>query len=282
MPRIPRTTMVTLDQAGAGASHVRLVPPSPALRARVQHLWVETLASTGSAGHGLDAWRIVADHCGHLLYHRLRGTNGVLAHRLVLVGPRTVAVDIDKRRRLVTAGVRLQPWSLAALFGVTAAELSDRGVALEGALGSHAAVLAEQLEAAMPEELPGVLERWLTPLARAAESRAERCARNAARLLADATACSDTASALGISSRRLRALMHEQIGLAPKSFARIVRLHGALERARAAGRAASWSRIAAASAFTDQSHLIHEFRELLGETPGAWARRALKPRDRRP
>ncbi|MGH8545052.1 MAG: helix-turn-helix domain-containing protein [Gammaproteobacteria bacterium] len=266
--------MVTLDQAGAGAASVCAVPPSPALRARVQHFWIETRQSTGD--RGLGAWRIVADHCGHLLYHRVRGPDGTLAHRLVLVGPRTVAVDIDKRRRLVNAGVRLQPWALPALFDVTAAELSDRGMALYDVLGRRASALADQLEAAAPEELPGVLERWLTPFALAAEFRDERRARYAARLLAGATACGDTASELGISSRRLRGLMHEQIGLAPKTFARIVRLHDALERARAAGGAASWSRIAAVSAFTDQAHLIREFKDLLRETPGTWVRRSSK------
>ncbi|MGH7575907.1 MAG: helix-turn-helix domain-containing protein [Longimicrobiales bacterium] len=264
--------MVTLDQAGAGAASVRLVPPSPALQERVQHLWVETPEAAGA--QGLAAWRIVADHCGHLLYHRLRGPDGVVAHRLVLVGSRTTAVDSDKRGRLATAGVRLQPWSLPALFGASAAELADRAVALTDILGSSAAALADQLEAAAPEELPTVLERWLSPLAAATKSQAEQHACYAARLLAGATACGEAASKLGISSRRLRSLMHEQVGLAPKAFARIVRLHRVLERARAAGGVACWSRIAAANAFTDQAHLIREFRDLLGETPGVWARRA--------
>lgn len=164
--------MVTLDQAGAGVASVRLVPPSPALRGRVQHLWVETPEATGA--EGLAAWRIVADHCGHLLYHRVRGADGVVAHRLVLVGSRNTAVDIDKRGRRMTAGFRLQPWSLPALFGVTAAELADRAVALTDVLGSSAAALADQLEAATPEELTTVLERWLAPFASAAKSQAER------------------------------------------------------------------------------------------------------------
>lgn len=53
----------------------------------------------------------------------MRAADGTVTHRLMLVGPRTVAVDIDKRRRLVTAGVRLQPWSLRVLFDVTAKDL---------------------------------------------------------------------------------------------------------------------------------------------------------------
>jgi AraC-like DNA-binding protein len=38
-----------------------------------------------------------------------------------------------------------------------------------------------------------------------------------------------------------------------------------------------WTDIAASAGYYDQSHLISEFHELVGITPGAWTRRTTSP-----
>lgn len=74
------------------------------------------------------------------------------------------------------------------------------------------------------------------------------------------------AEELGWSRRRIVARFREEIGLPPKTVARLLRF----ERAR--GLAAleedpDWSRIALSSGYFDQSHLVNDFRRITGRTP---------------
>lgn len=71
------------------------------------------------------------------------------------------------------------------------------------------------------------------------------------------------ASELGWSRKRLAARFREQIGLTPKSAARLLRF----ERARELAGTMSWGELAFACGFADQPHLIAEFRSFTGSTP---------------
>jgi AraC-like DNA-binding protein len=68
---------------------------------------------------------------------------------------------------------------------------------------------------------------------------------------------------LGWSRKRLAARFREQIGLTPKSAARLLRF----ERARSLAGKMSWGELAFACGFADQPHLIAEFRSFTGRTP---------------
>jgi AraC-like DNA-binding protein len=76
---------------------------------------------------------------------------------------------------------------------------------------------------------------------------------------------------IGVTERQLQRAYREQIGLAPKAMARIVRLHALLERLALAP-VSSWAALAHESGFADQAHLNHEFKELTGSSPGAFVR----------
>jgi AraC-like DNA-binding protein len=74
------------------------------------------------------------------------------------------------------------------------------------------------------------------------------------------------AAELGWSRKRIVARFREQIGLAPKTYARLLRFEHALSLAQRAERP-DWGRIAFQSGYYDQSHLIHDFRDISGHTP---------------
>jgi len=63
----------------------------------------------------------------------------------------------------------------------------------------------------------------------------------------------------------------ESVGIGPKEFARTVRLQRAV---RSAATSKDWARIAADADYYDQAHLIGDFREPVGLTPGAFLKRA--------
>jgi AraC-like DNA-binding protein len=82
------------------------------------------------------------------------------------------------------------------------------------------------------------------------------------------------AERLGVTARHLRRAFTESVGIGPKEFARTGRLQRAVRMAAASK---DWARIAADAGYYDQAHLIADFRELVGLTPGAFLRRAGGP-----
>jgi AraC-like DNA-binding protein len=58
----------------------------------------------------------------------------------------------------------------------------------------------------------------------------------------------------------------QQVGLPPKTAARLVRFERAQRRLDRRGQT-SWADIAAESGYADQAHLVREFRDFTGTTP---------------
>jgi AraC-like DNA-binding protein len=78
----------------------------------------------------------------------------------------------------------------------------------------------------------------------------------------------ELADELGWSHRRLIARFRDQIGLAPKTFARVIRFDRAVRQLRVSTR--TFAEIAFDCGYFDQAHLNRDFRELAGTTPGAF------------
>ena len=77
----------------------------------------------------------------------------------------------------------------------------------------------------------------------------------------------DLAAGLGLSDRRLEQLFHWHVGLSPKAACRLARFRTSVELLVDTPHPQpqrSWAEIALASGFSDQSHLVNEFRALTG------------------
>jgi transcriptional regulator GlxA family with amidase domain len=79
------------------------------------------------------------------------------------------------------------------------------------------------------------------------------------------TPIGDLAREVGWSHRHLIARFRQQVGLTPKTAARLVRFEALLARLRE--RPASWARLAAEAGYADQAHLVRDFRSFTGRTP---------------
>jgi AraC-like DNA-binding protein len=174
-----------------------------------------------------------------------------------------------KRARDVPLYVRfgLRPGAARAVLGVPVHELAGRAVQLDALWGRRAAELALALALALATGEPGRLIRAVEA-ALAQRLAAAPIDRARARLIQRALARLDMgarvgslAAELGASERYLRELFRTEVGMAPKRYARIARLHRVL-----AG-SGPWSALAAAHGYADQAHLVSEFRSLLGVTP---------------
>ena len=78
----------------------------------------------------------------------------------------------------------------------------------------------------------------------------------------------ELAQQVGWSHRHLVGRFREQVGLAPKSVARVLRLQRSLVLLERSGE--SLAGVALAAGFCDQAHMNREFRALAGCTPTEW------------
>ena len=77
------------------------------------------------------------------------------------------------------------------------------------------------------------------------------------------------AEELGWSRKRIVARFREEVGLPPKTVARLIRFERARGLAESSDRP-DWAGIAFESGYYDQSHLINDFRSITGRTPGTF------------
>jgi AraC-like DNA-binding protein len=74
------------------------------------------------------------------------------------------------------------------------------------------------------------------------------------------------ASEVGWSHKHLIAKFRQQVGLTPKTAARLVRLEGVWRRLEQR-RPLDWGQLARDAGYADQAHLIRDFHEFTGITP---------------
>ncbi|RKH67826.1 AraC family transcriptional regulator [Corallococcus llansteffanensis] len=192
---------------------------------------------------------------------------------MCVAGPRTQA--LFKNAPGIARAVILQfkpGWSVP-LLGVAANALTDRIVPLEDLWGRSGGDLCLKLLAA--RSLSEVLDRLSHAIAlrthQTFEPASARLARRAVRLFeGEEDRVETVAERLGVTARHLRRAFTENVGIGPKDFARTVRLQRAV---RMAATSKDWGRIAADAGYYDQAHLIADFRELVGLTPGAFLKR---------
>jgi transcriptional regulator GlxA family with amidase domain len=77
----------------------------------------------------------------------------------------------------------------------------------------------------------------------------------------------------GRSHRSFIGLFRQAMGLSPKLYCRVQRFQRVIRRMMAEP-AAPWSDVALDAGYSDQPHLVREFRELAGLTPGEYRARA--------
>ncbi len=245
---------------------------------------MDSAAPTFSLSHFIEDIRAVVPVAGRAFdVERLPDGRTTLVFRVfeegrrgdvAVAGPRTRAMFKHATGVVRAVILQFKPGWSAPLLGVAANALTDQIVQLEDLWGRSGGDLCLELLAA--PSLPAVIDRLTHALAlrtrQTFEPASGRLARHAVRLLEGGEVRVERiAERLGVTSRHLRRAFTESVGVGPKDFARTVRLQRAVRRTATSK---DWARIAADAGYYDQAHLIADFRQLVGLTPGAFLKRA--------
>lgn len=165
--------------------------------------------------------------------------------------------------------LKLTPLGAYTLLGVPLDELTNEIADLSDVLGPDAAHLTERLA-----NTPGwaarfaVLDEFLLVRAEAGPAPSPEVGWAWRRLVetSGAVPVGTLAHEVGWSRRHLVTRFRQQVGLPPKTVARVIRFEELLRRVARTGGAA-WSRIAAECGYYDQAHMNRDFREFAGTTP---------------
>ncbi|MBA3906856.1 MAG: AraC family transcriptional regulator [Pseudonocardiales bacterium] len=173
------------------------------------------------------------------------------------------------------SGIQLQvhPHAARALFGMPAGELAGIDADADAVIGRTALRIRERLgEAKTWPERFAVLDSEVGGLLRNERAGPPPAVTNAWRLLRQrrgAVAIAELADTVGYSDRRLSALFDAEIGLSPKTAARVIRFDHA-RRAVQASERGQLGVIAAEHGYSDQSHLVRDFVAFTGRSPTRW------------
>jgi AraC-like DNA-binding protein len=188
-----------------------------------------------------------------------------------VVGPRVDSLLILKETSgCDLVGVRLHSGVAAQLLGVPTGEIVSSLVDLDQFWGAEAGEIRTRLADAA--DIPArvlILQRLLAGKLRSGvdyerlrrvRSLSSEVARN------QFGSVSQAAKTLGLSHRGLIALFDQYLGLKPKAYHRVDRLRQVMKTVRRST-PPSWAQVAIQTGYSDQSHLIHDFRRLTGLTP---------------
>lgn len=198
-----------------------------------------------------------------------------VAPALVLIGPTTAAYEVSLGRDTLIFGAGLTPEGWFTALGEGAADLADRCVPYEDHFPKQARAISDGLVGA-----PGTAARVATADALVTDmAKAHHLTPSASEFVEaamdwlDANPVRDVcalAEATGLSLRQVERLAKVWFGASPKLLQRKYRALRTCDRL-AADPTARWQDIADPS-YTDQSHMIREFRQFIGCTPGEFRR----------
>lgn len=185
-------------------------------------------------------------------------------------GPATKRFVAELSGRGSVFGTKFTPAGFSAFASVPLRELVDRIVSVSAATGRAPGAPTSDDFATVRAEVECFL-RSFQPLRTEQMTLTDRLVRLAQEDRSIARA-DDLARAAEMSLRSLHRLFEQHVGVGPKWIVRRSRVQEAAERV-ARGEQVDWAGTAHDLGYHDQSHLIRDFREQIGVTPAAYARR---------
>jgi AraC-like DNA-binding protein len=169
-------------------------------------------------------------------------------------------------------GVNFKPGGAAIFFGGALRLFGNQTILLDDVWGPAARDLRQRLQAALqPSQKIRILERELLSRLSGArpDDRMVTWAVHALELNPSAARITAVQRASDCSPQQFIRRFAGTVGITPKRYARVLRFNTLLLRLARVG-PRDWANVAAEAGYFDQSHLIHEFRQMAGITPASY------------
>ncbi len=197
----------------------------------------------------------------------------VTAPGSILSGMTSHAQIIDTDEQTYVAGVSFRPGGTVPFVAVPADQLTNVDVPLHALWGDATTkgLRDRLLGAGSPAAALDVLERVLWDVWRDRDWHpAVAFALDSFRRRPSMARVAGVTAAVGLSEKRFIERFKAEVGVTPKRYCRLRRFQQLVGTAYAL-RDADWADLAVSCGYTDQAHLIHEFRAFSGMTPRAYA-----------
>jgi len=282
----PRGVLHVAEDRGSSFFHQRLEPP-PELAPFVQHFWFVLWDLRDATPSRAETFP--HPNCYLVFEHDLeQGVNDAsVLRRAEVSGVTTGKFSRSMEGHGRVFGLKFQPGGLRPFFHTSVSVLTNRVVPASEVFGPNIQdpnilTLAKQLRRLdTPEDMAAATAAYFARHLPAFDSNTELATALVNRILHDPTILSVEALSKrsGQSVRSLQRLFREYVGASPKWVIRRFRLHELLERFHS-GEEVDGARLALELGYSDQAHLINDFRKLAGITPTEYFRRADLARSR--
>lgn len=246
--------------------------PSPALAKHLECIWF--VSETRSPPANGIAERVLPDGCVEWIFHLgvpfRRWLNGrwELQPRSLLVGELTRFILLQPTGPVATMGVRFRPGGAYRFLPFPLDTLTDQSISTGDIWGREGSYLEEAvLDASDDVERKRVIEKFLVARLLSATPRPQfEAAVSVIMQSRGQTRVAELAAGVGWSPRQLEREFRTKAGLSPKALARIIRFQSLLQLVGEAP-LRQWASLALEGGYSDQPHMVREFREFAGQSP---------------
>lgn len=199
-------------------------------------------------------------------------------HSSFVAGMANSWVVVESGEHCAGIQVNFTPIGARMFLGVSMDSIANRTIELEDVFGHSARNVIEQLQSAPTWDARfDNVDRLIAERLDAAPPTQSPVvwAWNKLQASGGNTPIASIVGETGYSHKHLINRFRNEIGLSPKTLARVLRFTRAVKMVRATGETVDWLDVASACGYFDQAHLIRDFREFAGMTPADFAARQL-------
>jgi AraC-like DNA-binding protein len=248
--------------AGAAKFQLSRYTPAPDLGYFVERYWIVEWHLSDSAPHLQET---LPYPCVNLVFQQ--GGSYIFG---VISGKFSILLENDGR----VFGIKFRPGAFYPFVNWAVSQFTDRVVVVEDVFGPDGQALEAALFAqADVEKMIQLFEEFLRARLPGRDQNVDLINQIVDQIIADRaiTRVAEVASHFGVSSRTLQRLFDQYVGVSPKWVIQRYRLQEAANQL-ANGDGVNWAKMALDLGYFDQAHFIKDFKTLVGQTPGEYAR----------
>ena len=246
------------------------IQASPRFRPYLKAIWMLE-SKQEEEGH---RYRFTPDGYAELCFHikdpwdySVNGEKETFNLKTKMVGQYSRSLDVILPSSIKTIYIKFYPWAFYAVFGIPLHIFTNNHIQFDDVFKDAAAYLAEQFSTCDTlEQVRQIIEPWLLKKLQKAQSYDKDCVKIIKVISEDdGVVKSDQLIAQYTrSKRRLQQQFKTLVGLSPKQFANVKRVHKATQLVKSN---IPLMEITHLLGYYDQAHFIHDFKYFTGLTP---------------